>query len=75
MFTFFVLLSSVLHYSGVWSAAYLPMSDSNTYDNTGDVYDVRRVLTPNLTLDEEAYKSYSPLFLRCVDILRRTRHR
>ena len=40
------------------------MSDSSTYDNTGALYNVSRVLTPDFTLDEEAYKSYSPLFIR-----------
>lgn len=40
------------------------MSDSSTYDNTGARYDVPRILTPEFTLDEEAYKSYSPLFIR-----------
>lgn len=63
---FFILLASVLHYSGVWYSRYLPMSDSSTYDNTGKEYDVARVLSADFTLDEEAYKNYSPLFLRCV---------
>ena len=39
------------------------MSDSQTYDNRGQVYDVTRIVTPQLTLDETAYKEYSPLFL------------
>jgi hypothetical protein len=33
------------------------------YDNTGAQYNVSRILTPHGTLDEEAYKQYSPLFL------------
>lgn len=40
------------------------MSDSSTYDNTGTNYNVSRILTPQFTLDEQAYQSYSPLFLR-----------
>lgn len=40
------------------------MSDSSTYDNTGATYDVSRILTPEFTLDEEAYKAYSPIFIR-----------
>lgn len=39
------------------------MSDSTTYDNTGVSYNVTRILTPKFTLDIEAYKAYSPLFL------------
>ncbi|KAK0669619.1 putative sexual differentiation process protein [Cercophora samala] len=61
--TFFVFLAATLHYSGAWYSWYLPMSDSNTYDNTGKQYDVSRVLSPDYRLDEEAYKNYSPLFL------------
>lgn len=61
---FFCISSSVLHFSGAWYGKYLPMSDSNTYDNTGSKYDTFRVLTDDFTLDEEAYKNYSPLFIR-----------
>lgn len=64
---FFVLLASVLHYSGTWYSWYLPMSDSNTYDNTGKLYDVSRILSADYTLDVDAYNNYSPLFLRYVD--------
>ncbi|KAK3943027.1 OPT family small oligopeptide transporter [Diplogelasinospora grovesii] len=60
---FFLFLASVLHYSGTWYAQFLPMSDSSTYDNTGSPYNVSRILTPEFTLNEEAYKNYSPLFL------------
>jgi hypothetical protein len=59
-----MFLTSVLHYTGAWSGAFLPMSDSSTYDNTGMTYNVSRILTSDFTLDEEAYKNYSPLFLR-----------
>lgn len=62
--TFFLFLCSIFHYTGVWYSAYLPMSDSNTYDNTGKQYNTTRILTPEMTLDEEAYQNYSPLFIR-----------
>ncbi|KAH6897285.1 OPT oligopeptide transporter protein-domain-containing protein [Thelonectria olida] len=61
--SFFIFSASFLHYSGVWYAWYLPMSDSSTYDNTGARYNTSRVLTSDFTLDEEAYKNYSPLFI------------
>ncbi|KAK5664118.1 hypothetical protein OQA88_333 [Cercophora sp. LCS_1] len=60
---FFIFLASILHYTGAWYSQFLPMSDSSTYDNTGRHYNVSRVLTPEFTLDEEAYAKYSPLFL------------
>ncbi|KAF2793258.1 small oligopeptide transporter [Melanomma pulvis-pyrius CBS 109.77] len=61
--TFYIFGSLVVHYSGSWYAQYLPMSDSTTYDNTGAIYNVSRIVTTQLTLNEEAYKAYSPLFL------------
>lgn len=63
MVTFYIIGASAIHYSGAWSAKYLPMSDSITYDNTGSSYNTSRILTKQFTLDEAAYKAYSPLFL------------
>lgn len=63
VFTFFIIGASVFHYSGVWFAEFLPMSDSSTYDNTGSSYNVSRILTPEFTLNEVAYREYSPLFI------------
>lgn len=44
-------------------AKYLPMSDSNSYDNRAKTYNVTRILTPEYTLDLQKYEAYSPLFL------------
>ena len=63
---FYVLGCSILHFSGAWYAQFLPMSDAGTYDNTGQPYNTSRILTADYTLDEEAYKKYSPLFIRYV---------
>ena len=52
-----------LHYGGAWYAKFLPMSDSSTYDNTGAEYNTTLIVTDQLTLNEAAYKSYSPLFI------------
>ncbi|RYP92689.1 hypothetical protein DL770_001202 [Monosporascus sp. CRB-9-2] len=60
---FYIVLPIIFHYSGMWYSQYLPMSDSLTYDNTGAPYNISRILSPDFTLDEEAYKSYSPLFI------------
>ncbi|KAF4121201.1 OPT oligopeptide transporter protein [Geosmithia morbida] len=60
---FFCSLSAILHFNGVWYGEYLPMSDSSTYDNMGNHYDTSRILTPDFSLDEKAYKEYSPLFI------------
>lgn len=63
LIVFFFFMATGIHYSNTWYSEFLPMSDSQIYDNTGSVYDTSRVVTPQLTLDEQAYKTYSPLFL------------
>lgn len=60
---FFMFLVSVLHYSGVWYAPYLPISDARTFDNMGLPYNTTRVLNPDFTLNVTEYKNYSPLFI------------
>lgn len=63
MVIFFWIVTSAIHYKGLFYADYLPMSDSQSYDNTGNIYNVSRILTPEFTFDAEKYKAYSPLFL------------
>ncbi len=63
MVIFFWITTLGLHYTNHWYGEYLPISDSNSYDNTGLPYNVSRILTPEYTLDLAAYQSYSPLFL------------
>ncbi|KAG6003306.1 hypothetical protein E4U21_002194 [Claviceps maximensis] len=60
---FYVIGCTVLHFSGAWYAEFLPMSDSSTYDNTGAPYNTSRVLNADLTLNQDAYEKYSPLFI------------
>lgn len=38
-------------------------SANSSYDNRGKSFNVTRVLTEDYTLDEEAYRAYSPLVL------------
>lgn len=61
--SFYVIGCVALHFSGAWFAEFLPMSDSNTYDNTGAPYNTSRVLNADFTLNREAYENYSPLFI------------
>jgi OPT family oligopeptide transporter len=63
LFIFAWLVTFGVHYSGTWYSKYLPISDSTSYDNTGSVYNVSRIITPQYTLDVQKYKEYSPLFL------------
>lgn len=54
------IITAALHFSGHWYAEYLPISDSNSYDNTGHLYNVTKILTPDFTLDVEKYKVRIP---------------
>jgi hypothetical protein len=41
----------------LFGAEYLPISDSNSYDNTRKVCNVSKILTPQFTLDVAKYKA------------------
>lgn len=60
---FFWILTPVLYYTNTWYSKSMPISTRTSYDNTGKLYNVSRILTPEATLDIDKYKSYSPLFL------------
>ncbi|KAK1758619.1 OPT oligopeptide transporter protein-domain-containing protein [Echria macrotheca] len=60
---FFVCVSLGIHYSGIWYSDFLPVQDSHAYDNTGQLYDVERILNADMTFDEAKYHAYSPLYL------------
>ena len=60
---FFWLICPLLYYTNTWYTAYLPLLNSNTFDNTGQKYNTSRVMTSEGTVDQEAYRNYSPMFL------------
>ncbi|KAJ5762703.1 Sexual differentiation process protein isp4 [Penicillium manginii] len=63
MVIFFWICTAGIHYKGLFYSEYLPISDSQSYDNTGNIYNVSKILTPEFTFDPVKYKEYSPLFL------------
>ena len=42
------------------------MSSRISYDNTGNPYDVSRIINADASFNLTAYEQYSPLFLSCV---------
>jgi len=60
---FFLVAGLGVKYTGMWYQDYLPISSTSSFDNTGNRYNVSRILTEDLRLDVTAYKAYSPLFL------------
>ncbi|RMJ25793.1 oligopeptide transporter [Aspergillus sp. HF37] len=60
---FYWLVCPLLYYGNTWYSAHLPMLNSNTFDNTGHKYNTSRIMAPDGSFDEAAYREYSPLFL------------
>ncbi|KAG6897986.1 hypothetical protein C0992_007940 [Termitomyces sp. T32_za158] len=63
-FTFFFwILTPALYYTNAWYSEYLPISSRTSFDNTGNTYNVSKIINPDTTFNQEAYSAYSPLFL------------
>lgn len=52
-----------LNFSNVWYGDYVPVLRNAILDNTGAVYNISRILTPDHIVDPAKYETYSPLFL------------
>ncbi|CAN8103996.1 unnamed protein product [Discula destructiva] len=63
LFVFVILATIGITYSGAIYSDYLPISTSQTYDNTQNSYKVSRILGDGFYFDLQKYKDYSPLFL------------
>ncbi|GAA5831598.1 hypothetical protein JCM3766R1_004947 [Sporobolomyces carnicolor] len=60
----FWIIAPIMYYTNVWDSAYLPMSTSEVFDRFGVPYNTSAVIdSTNLSLNETAYQSYSPLYL------------
>jgi OPT family small oligopeptide transporter len=60
---FFWIIVPILYYTNVWFTGYLPLMTADVYDRTGALYDTARVVSEDHSLDEAAYRNYSPPFL------------
>lgn len=60
---FFWLICPIIYYTNTWYSAYLPLLNSNTFDNTAQVYDTARIMNNDGTINQAAYRDYSPMFL------------
>ncbi|KAI0247355.1 small oligopeptide transporter [Lactifluus subvellereus] len=60
---FYWILLPILYYSNVWYGVYLPLVSSQSFDNTGSIYNVSRVINADGSFNLQAYQSYSPVFL------------
>lgn len=58
----FALVAPILYYTNTWSTSYLPLSGSDVYDNTGNVYNVTKIVDTSGNFMVDAYK-----VLRCAE--------
>jgi OPT family oligopeptide transporter len=57
------------YYSNWLFTSYMPILSTAVFDNTGQVYNVSRILTEEFLFDREAYKAYSRVFLPVTYVL------
>lgn len=63
------VVAPMAYYANVYFSSYLPMLSSSVFDNTGKVYDVSKILTPDFVFDRAAYSRYSRVFLPITYVL------
>ena len=63
------IIAPILYYSNVLFSSYMPILSAAVFDNTGKVYDVSKILTPEFLFDREAYHNYSRVFLPITYVL------
>ncbi|KAJ0418813.1 OPT oligopeptide transporter protein-domain-containing protein [Aspergillus carlsbadensis] len=58
------IVASACYYSNVWNTAYLPFQSPSIFDNTGNVYNVSRIISEgSFDVDVEKYENYSPVYM------------
>ena len=63
-FVFWIwIVTPLIHFTNGWYGKYMPISTPQSYDNTGNSYNVSNILNSKFEFDVGKYKVYSPLFL------------
>ncbi|KAL3476503.1 oligopeptide transporter [Aspergillus californicus] len=59
------IVAVACYYTNSWDSGYLPFQSSKVYDNTGDVYNVSRIVNSasGYKLDVQKYEAYSPVYM------------
>ncbi|KAM0431821.1 hypothetical protein ACHAPT_005071 [Fusarium lateritium] len=63
------IIAPILYYTNVLYSSYMPILSAAVFDNTGKVYDVSKILTPEFLFNREAYQKYSRVFLPITYVL------
>ncbi|QGI70113.1 hypothetical protein CEK26_002448 [Fusarium fujikuroi] len=59
------IISPALYYSNTWFSAHLPLQSNSIFDNTGEVFNVSKVVNKKdgFTFDHDLYARYSDIYL------------
>lgn len=57
-----LLIIIAIYFSNTWYSAYLLPNSNSAFDRFGAYYNVTSIMNDNKTLNESAYKAYSPLY-------------
>lgn len=63
------IIAPILYYANTLYSAYMPIISSSVFDNTGKIYKVSKILTPDFIFDKEAYEGYSRVYLPITYVL------
>ncbi|KAI1321524.1 OPT-domain-containing protein [Xylariaceae sp. FL0255] len=63
------IIAPIAYYCNVFYSSYMPMLSASVFDNTGSIYDVGKILTPDYLFDREAYSKYSRVYLPITYVL------
>lgn len=63
------IIAPIAYYGNWLYASYMPILSAAVFDNTGNVYDVSRILTKDFLFDKDAYQNYSRVFLPITYVL------
>ncbi|KAH8651915.1 OPT oligopeptide transporter protein-domain-containing protein [Tricladium varicosporioides] len=63
------IIAPIAYYKNLFFSSYMPILSSAVFDNTGKVYDVSKILTPDFLFDREAYHNYSRVYLPITYVL------
>jgi len=63
------IIAPIAYYCNLFYSSYMPILSVAVFDNTGNIYNVSKVLTKDFLFDREAYSKYSRVFLPITYVL------
>lgn len=63
------IVAPIAYYCNLFYSSYMPILSASVFDNTGQIYDVGRILTPDFVFDRDAYSKYSRVYLPITYVL------